>query len=169
MPVFRIEAISRIRLKMTRKMESPLMNRERFLPLLVFFVIQAIMLTDVLLHDPYVAYDAQEHVRYERTLSKFRLPTAEDSGEFFVPPLPYVVPALLQATGLSNWWVAKSGQLVNLFYSIGLCLCILRICRLIDPESVSLQFWSLALLAIVPVYYKTFSMMRGDLPDSANR
>jgi hypothetical protein len=139
------------------------MNRHRMLPLLAFILIQAVVLTDVLLHDPYTAYDAQEHLRYAATLSTFKLPSPEDSAEFFAPPLPYVVPAVLRATGLvSDWWMAKSGQLMNFVYSIGLCLCIMAICKLTLPDFVSLQFWSLGLLAIVPVYFRTFSMMRGE-------
>jgi len=146
-----------------RTSEAPVVNRERLLPLLVFIVIQAVLLTDVLLHDPDVGYDARAHIDYMEALSTFKLPSSEKTYEFFSPPLPYAVPALVRATGLvSRWWAAKVGQLMNLFFSIGLCLCIVKICEVVRPDSVRLQFWSLALLAIIPVYYKSFSMLRGE-------
>jgi hypothetical protein len=73
------------------------------------------------------------------------------------------VPALLHATGLVPLgWAGKAGQLLNLGFSLGLCLCILKICDLVRPGCASLPFWSLALLAIVPAYYRSFSMVRGE-------
>ncbi len=138
------------------------MKRARLLPLLVFAFIQGVLLIDVILHDPRVGYDVWQHIAYVARLSKFELPGPRETHEFFSPPLPYVVPAVAEAAGLSYWWAAKAGQFANLAYSIGLCICVLKICDLISPGSVLLQFWSLALLSIIPVYYKSFSMVRGE-------
>jgi hypothetical protein len=132
------------------------------LPLLIFAFIQGVLLIDVTLHDPRVGYDVWQHLTYVARLSKFEFPGPRETHEFFSPPLPYVVPAVAEAEGLSYWWAAKAGQFANLAYSIGLCICVLKICDLISPGSVLLQFWSLALLSIIPVYYKSFSMVRGE-------
>jgi len=131
-------------------------------PFLVLLLVQAILFTNVLVHDPSIGYDGGEHLRYIEALSKLRLPSRDDTSEFFSPPLPYAVPALLRAAGLSIRWAAKAGQLINLACSLGLCLCMLKICDLVRPKCARLRFWSLALLAIVPAYYKSFSMVRGE-------
>ena len=139
------------------------MKRDRLLPLLVFGLIQFVLLIDVVLHDPRIGYDAEDHLSYISTLAQFRLPSPTDSREFFCPPLPYVVPALAEASGLvSDWWAVKAAQFANLVYSIGLCVFVLKICEVVSPGSFDLQFWSLALLAIIPAYYKSFSMVRGE-------
>ncbi len=139
------------------------MKRRPVLPLLVFIFIQAVLAFDVALHDPTVGYDSGAHLHYLATLAHFELPDRSQTIEFFSPPLPYAVPAMAQAIGgLSNWWAGKIGQLMNLIFSIGLCWCVLKICDELMPGSIRMQFWSLALLAIVPVYYKSFSMVRGE-------
>ncbi len=139
------------------------MKRERLLPLLVFILIQVVLSFDVVFHDPTIGYDALSHLRYVATLAQFELPDRDQTVEFFSPPLPYVVPALVKAIGgVSLWWAGKAGQLMNLIFSIALCWCVLKICGELEAGSIRLQFWSLALLAIVPVYYKSFSMVRGE-------
>ena len=140
-----------------------MLKRERLLPLLVFILIQVVLSFDVIFHDPTVGYDAPSHLHYVATLAQFELPDRDQTVEFFSPPLPYVVPALVKAIGgVSLWWAAKAGQLMNLIFSIGLCWCVLKICDELEAGSIRLQFSSLALLAIVPVYYKSFSMVRGE-------
>jgi hypothetical protein len=139
------------------------LNRERLLPLLVFVLIQGVLLVDVTLHDPRIGYDAHEHARYSAMLAQGRLPNPSDTREFFSPPLPYVVPALAEARGFASEWAAgKIAQFANLLYSIGLCVFVWKICSLLSPGSYYLKFWSLALLAIIPAYYKSFSMVRGE-------
>jgi hypothetical protein len=139
-----------------------LLKSERLLPLLVFILIQGVLSFDVVFHDPTVGYDALHHLYYVATLAQFELPDRYQTVEFFSPPLPYAIPALVKAISGSLWWAAKAGQLMNLIFSIGLCWCILNICDELEAGSIRLQFWSLALLAIVPVYYKSFSMVRGE-------
>jgi len=139
------------------------LKRERLLPLLVFVLIQVVMLFDVTLHDPRIGYDAGEHLKYIATLANGQLPDPSDSSEFFSPPLPYAVPAIFNALGFGLiGWAGKAAQFANLLYSIGVCIFVLKICNLLSPGSFELQFWSLALLAIIPAYYKSFSMVRGE-------
>jgi len=135
-----------------------------YLPLVaLLLLLNGLVLINALLHDPRVGYDAGNHLRYLAALASGRLVTPEDSGEFFSPPLPYVFPALVMgATHLDLYWAAKLGQLLNVLLSIATSLYVLRICHLINPEGRSLKLGALGFLAILPVYYKTFSYVRGE-------
>lgn len=57
---------------------------------------------------------------------------------------------------------AKSAQLLNWVFSVGLTLFVLKICELIRPGEAGFKFYSLLALAMLPVYYKTFSFIRGE-------
>jgi hypothetical protein len=57
---------------------------------------------------------------------------------------------------------AKFAQLLNWVFSIGLTLFVLKICELIKPANADFKFWTLLLLGMFPVYYKTFSFVRGE-------
>lgn len=125
--------------------------------------INGIVLLNALLHSPFVGYDALDHLRYIDVLAGGRLPGEADTTEFFAAPLPYVVPALLQAFATDRWGVVvKAAQLQNVAWSIGLTLMLVRLCRLIGPGDRTLVRWALGLLAVAPVYYKTFAFVRGE-------
>ena len=124
--------------------------------------------------------------------AKGRLPTFAESGESYTPPLSYALPALTlrvtaevrgDAPALSNdspgkdvdaetpggrsqflllGISAKFAQLLNWLCSIGLTLCVLKICELIEPGAAEFKFWSLLMLGALPVYYKTFAFVRGE-------
>jgi hypothetical protein len=129
---------------------------------LVFLFINGLVLVNALLHDPKIGYDASGHLSYIRALSQMRLVTLQDSHEFFSPPLPYAVPALLIAlTGISVFWAAKLAQCLNVVLSIGLTVYLIRTCHLISPRS-SLKLGALIFLGVLPVYYKTFAFVRGE-------
>jgi hypothetical protein len=57
---------------------------------------------------------------------------------------------------------AKSAQLLNWLFSIGLTLYVLKICELIRPGEAGFKFCALLSLGMLPVYYKTFSLIRGE-------
>ena len=130
--------------------------------LLVFLIVNGLVFVNACLHDPRIGYDAGGHLKYIQTLSELRLPTPEDTNEFFSPPLPYLVPALIiSLTGIKLFWAAKIAQFINLFLSIGLTYYLLKICKLIAPQS-STKLVSLIFITILPVYYKTFAFVRGE-------
>src|SRR5438105_6539537 len=84
---------------------------------LAFLTIQAIVLFNAVFHEPTIGYDAPAHIDYLRTLATFRLPTPPDSYEFFSPPLPYLIPSLVLASGwLTTWGAAKCAQLLTVLY-----------------------------------------------------
>ena len=130
---------------------------------LVFFLINAVVLLNAVLHPPTIGYDAHDHLRYVTTLAEGRLVTPADSAEFFSPPLPYLFPAaLMRVASLSIEQAAKAAQLLNVLVSIGLTLFLLRICELIDPGKLPLKLGTLSFLGVLPVYYKTFAFVRGE-------
>ncbi len=127
----------------------------------LFLLVNGIVLLNALLHDPRIGYDARDHVKYIAILAKARLPAPGETREFFSPPLPYVLPALLFASGLFKLWtVAKFAQVLNVLYSIGLTVAVVRICELIRPGNALLKAASLALLGMMPVFFKTFAFVR---------
>jgi hypothetical protein len=130
--------------------------------ILAFGVINGLVLVNAALHDPRIGYDAGAHLKYIRALSGLHLVTAEDSYEFFSPPLPYAIPALMIAiTGMSTLGAAKLAQYLNVLLSIGSTLYLIKTCQLISSRS-SLKLGTLIFLGILPVYYKTFAFVRGE-------
>jgi hypothetical protein len=128
----------------------------------VFVAIHAIALSNALRHDPRVGYDAENHLKYVETLSVFRLPSPEDTAEFYSPPAPYLAPALARALGLTSGSAARFGLILNVLYSVGLTCYLMKICERARPGADDLKLASLGLIGILPVYYRTFAFIRGE-------
>ncbi len=133
--------------------------------ILLFLLVNGLVLVNAYLHDPTQGYDAGDHIRYFRTLAEdHRIPTCADSAQCYIPPLPYMWPALLLAGGWAPWFlVAKVAQLTNVLISLALTYYLLKIGLLLQPNGVILRLSSLALFGILPVFYKTFSLIRGEV------
>jgi hypothetical protein len=116
----------------------------------------------VLVHPPGTAYDAGAHLYNIELLAQGRLPTPADSDQFFSPPLPYALPALAFAGGLPLFAAQKFAQLLNFFLSLGTIAVLIRLTRLILPRQNSFTLAALAVLALMPVYYRSFSFIRGE-------
>jgi len=145
------------------------------LTLALFLAINGLVFANSILHDPGIGYDAVDHLRYIRILP-LRLPSEEDTREFFSPPLPYVVPSLVDKACLA--WTGevpvagaeddclrlagKAAQLSNFFLSLGVTFLFLKIGEAVRPGN---HFWrasALLLLGVMTVYYKTFAQVRGE-------
>jgi hypothetical protein len=134
-------------------------------PLVILFIlINTLVLVNAILHDPYQGYDAGDHIHYIKTLAeKKAIPTCAETAQCYIPPLPYMLPAIILATGRINLWqAAKFAQLINILLSLGLTYYLLKICDLVDPKNMPLKVSSLVMLGILPVYYKTYSLIRGE-------
>ena len=94
---------------LARLMQTPEGRLDGWL-LFVFVIVNGLVLFNAVLHDPTIQYDGEDHLAYISALAQLRLPTPQDSREFFSPPLPYFLPAVASTTGLSLWWAAKFGQ-----------------------------------------------------------
>jgi 4-amino-4-deoxy-L-arabinose transferase-like glycosyltransferase len=158
-------------------------NEKRLdVPLLGLFVlINLIVAINAFLHNPKIGYDAVHHLTYVQILSD-RLPTSQDTPEFFSPPLPYVIPAVfdkvceiirddephLPLLDGSHFifscraFAGKTFQYLNLLLSIGTVYVVLLICDWIKPGNRFYKISTLALLSLLTVYYKTFSQVRGE-------
>lgn len=149
--------------KFCMKLTEPFRSGKRYnIALIVIFtMMNGLVLINCRLHAPWVGYDANAHLSYIKALSGFHLVTPADSREFFSPPLPYLLPALFYALTGKLILAAKFAQLLNFFASVGLTWFLLKSCHLLSPRP-SLKTGTLVFLAILPVYYKTFSFVRGE-------
>ena len=129
----------------------------------IFLVINGIVFYNAIFHLPWIGYDAIAHAKNIVVLSRFRLPTAHETYMFYMPPLSYSLPALIQSlTSMSFFLLLKIAQLLNFVYSLGLTLYLLKICNLIRPGKTFFKIISLSFLGMMPVYYKTFAFIRGE-------
>ncbi len=174
--------------KIKETIAAPFIHRDKvYIPLLmIFLVVNSIVLINAVIHPPQVGYDSVEHLKYIWTISKFKLPAPEDTAESFSPPLPYVLPAAAQrlmarpcaTLNLGDLFnvskkisgvlspctliAGKLAQLLNVIYSLGLTFYLLKICEVVHPGKVKFKVASLALLGMLPVYYKSFAFVRGE-------
>lgn len=158
-------------------LKTPFQNNGKTdrLLLAVFLVINLLVLVNNTLHNPEMGYDAEDHLNYMRTLP-YRLPTQQDTAEFFSPPLPYFVPSLADKAChaiLGDWdsptsiddcrkVAGKTAQAINFIFSIGITLLFIQIAETLRPGSRTLKIASLALLGVMTVYYKSFAQARGE-------
>jgi len=144
----------------------PFFHENRLVPAIVclFLLINSIVILNAITHDPRVAYDIAEHSKYVEILAlEHRLPTNQETDEFFSPPLPYILPAVLRAIGLSLTTTVKLGQFINVGISFFLTYFLLRLGCFICPSEPRFRILTLLLLGLMPVYYKTFAMgIRGE-------
>ncbi|NQZ95821.1 MAG: glycosyltransferase family 39 protein [Myxococcales bacterium] len=128
----------------------------------IIVLVHVVLAYDAFVHDPNIGYDAGDHWAYVETLAEGRLPLPRDTREFFCPPLPYAIPALLRAIGVATPWAAKAAQGLNVAFSLALFAALLGICRELRPGDRRLAMYAVALLAIFPVYYRSFVQVRGE-------
>ncbi len=137
-------------------------SKTDWLTVLIFVALNVIQLYNSLFHDPFIGYDARGHLGYILALSRGNLVSPHDTHEFFSPPLPYLLPSLsLLVFGVKITTAAKIAQLINFGLSLGLSFLVLKIISEITPR-IEARRYSLLVLALFPVYYKTFSFIRGE-------
>ncbi len=131
--------------------------------LLLFASIFLILLINAFLHDPTAGYDAQDHIHYIQTLATYwRLPVKAETGQYYSPPLPYLLPAVLTSMHVGLWKALKLAQFFQALLAAGLMLYLLKICNLVAPDHGRLQAASLAMLGLLPVFYRSFALIRGE-------
>lgn len=129
---------------------------------MVYVLMHGMMFLNAAMHPAYVGYDGQAFMEYITALSGGHLPTYEMTPEYFSPPLPFVLPALLmRVLGLTVLEAAKIAQFTQVLASMGAIWFLIRLCRRVSLGSVA-TFTAVALLAMLPVYYRTFAMVRGE-------
>jgi hypothetical protein len=131
-------------------------------PFLLLLTINGFVLFNAIVHPPAAAYDGGSHLANIRIMAGGHLPSPTNSDQFFSPPLPYALPALAYAAGLSWPVTAKLAQLSNVLLSMGTVYVVIRLARLIRPENERYTITALSILALMPVYYKSFTFIRGE-------
>jgi len=140
----------------------PFMSRGRLDVVLLgmFLLMNCMVFVNSYLHNPEKLYDGYGHMAYVKALTvEKRLPTKEESYEFYSPPLPYLLPAFARGVfHLTTTQVAKFGQYLNVAVSLLLTYFLLRLVLLMNPPELDLRRTTLLLLGTLPVYYKTLAM-----------
>ncbi len=135
--------------------------------LLVAVLINAVILTNALLHHPKIGYDVTEHLNYIQVMP-LRLPTPADTSEFFSAPLPYLLPSLFDKLCTAAGWPncraldGKTAQAINFLLSLAITALLWKLAERLKPGSESFKVSTLSLLGVLTVYYKTFSQARGE-------
>ena len=147
--------------------------------IILFFVVNALVLTNSILHHPKIGYDVTGNINYIQILLH-RFPGPNDSNEFFSPPLPYFLPSVFDAAcnklvpgtpenlyGIPVIWACRTydgkfAQALNFFLSIGVTLLLLMISEQIKPGNRFFKMSVLMFLVLLTVYYKTFSQVRAE-------
>ena len=135
----------------------------------LFCAMHLVMLFNAFMHFPRINYDGGAHLKYVMVLSEGRLPE-QGEGEFFSPPLPYALPALVHALGKTAGLpelhavgiAGKVYQMQNWVCSLLLAFFLLKLAKDTWPDSRVPRRASLAILAMLPVYYKSFAFCRGE-------
>lgn len=128
---------------------------------IIFWLINGIVLYNSVFHEPTIGYDSPAHIINIKIISEFRLPAKSDTYLYYMPPLFYLLPALINSLNIFPVHIIlKFVQLVNFALSLGVTFFTLKVCELIRPNNNHLKIFSLIFLGIMPVYYKTFAFIR---------
>ena len=148
-----------------------------------FFVLISISTSFVLIYNlfyynPILGYDAEAHFNYVDYFSRylpneFRLPSKNDTREFFNPPLGYLVPSIAQVVcrnviESTNYLVDCQpiyGKVTQIFQSIMYIATIvvnLYTLKLINKSDSFFNTGYLLLVSLFAVNYRTISMIRGE-------
>ena len=147
--------------------------------IILFFVINILVLTNSILHHPKIGYDVTGNINYIQILLH-RFPGPTDSNEFFSPPLSYFLPSVYDAVcnhllpgptenlyGIPVIWVCRTydgkfAQVLNFLLSLGTTFLLLVISEQVRPGNQFFKRSVLLFLALLTVYYKTFSQVRAE-------
>ena len=176
--------------KITSPFEYP-SNFNR-LGLFLWLFISLILIFNSLSHDPLMNYDSSAHTKNIKAYVEKRFPTPDDSYEYHSPPLPYVSSALIYSflapneSQLQNLSASSQfGQWLKIRFfssfeelSIGLALkfsqllialmgiisifFVAKIAKLIHPENLDFQTFTLLIVGAMPVFYRSFALVRGE-------
>lgn len=138
-------------------------NRPDFLLIALNIIIVMIAMLNARLHPPEVNYDGGDHIKNVSIYAEGRLPSMNESKEFFSPPLPYLLPAIL--TGMQSLTLYKSlkiAQFLNVVLLIGLIFFSLHIIELIRPSDRKSKLFLLAFMGTMTVIYRSFALIRGE-------
>ena len=137
-----------------------------------------ILIYNILYFNPILGYDAEAHYAYINYLSRylprdFRLPTINETREFFNPPIGYLVPSIAQvicrnviesSDFLSDCqpYYGKVTQVFQSFMYIATIFINLVTLKSINNSNKLINVSYLILISLLAVNYRTISMIRGE-------
>jgi hypothetical protein len=145
-----------------------------------FFVLSTfyILIYNILHYAPILGYDGEAHFSYVNSLARYlprqlRLPSSDETREFFSPPLGYLVPAVSQVVcrnliNSSNFLMdcqpifGKSTQIIqSLLYVFTININLVTLKKITNSKTlINLPY--LILVSLLAVNYRTISMVRGE-------
>ena len=144
----------------------------------LIFAIGYILIFNILFYSPIYGYDAEAHYSYVDYLSRYlpyrlKLPSIENSREFFSPPIAYIFPSVVQVIcrnliDSSNYLLDCKpiyGKVTQIFQSILYVTTIfinLKTLKLINNSKKLIDIGYLLLVSLLAVNYRTISMIRGE-------
>lgn len=138
-------------------------NRLSTFSKLLIFAVLLLALTNAYLHNPEVGYDADDYLEYIETVAHGGLPEKEWNDEFFTPPLPFVLPALIEIIFHFPFpTIFKIAQFINVLVATGSVLLIARICNRLTGGGDTSRDLAIAFILILPVFFKTHAFVRAD-------
>ena len=136
------------------------------------------LIYNIFYYNPILGYDAEAHFSYVDYFSRylpneFKLPSENDTREFFNPPLGYLVPSIAQVLCRnvieSTNYLADCqpiyGKTTQIFQSIMYIATIvvnLYTLKLINKSDSFFNTGYLLLISLFAVNYRTISMIRGE-------
>ena len=137
-----------------------------------------IFISNIFNYDPRNGYDGDAHYEYIKFVSmylpnEFKLPTSQDTYEFFSPPLAYIVPSLV---GVGCRMIIESSdferdcyiyqenitQLTQVIMYILLIIIFIQIAKLLFPYDKKFRNTLLIFLILMLPNYRAFMMFRGE-------
>ena len=130
---------------------------------IIIIGIVLIALANAYLHDPNVGYDADDYAAYILSIAQGDLPERGINDEFFTPPLPFVLPALIERIfHPTHSTLLKVAQFLNVLVALGSILTIARISNRLTNGNDTSRNLSLLFILILPVFYKTHAFVRAE-------
>ena len=153
-------------------------NTKKILFFLLLAALFFILIYNLLHYDPILGYDAEAHYSYIDTFSRYLprsiyIPNAQESREFFSPPLTYIFPAGVQvicrnistSQNLLEYCQPIYGKLTQIFQNLlflaSIYINLKTLQKFQNNKSLNLSF--LILTMLVASNYRTVSMIRGEL------
>jgi hypothetical protein len=137
-----------------------------------------VLIYNIFHFNPILGYDAEAHFNYVDYLSRYlpnelRLPSSDETREFFNPPLGYLIPSIAQVFCrniiTSNDFLldcqqiyGKATQIFQSFMYVFTILINLYTLKLFNKSQSIFNAGYLILVSLLAVNYRTISMIRGE-------
>ncbi len=154
------------------------LNFSDFVFALISFSTLYILIYNIFFYSPILGYDGEAHYNYVNYFSRYlpyeiKIPSMEDTREFFSPPLGYLIPSLAQVVcrnviSSNNFLIDCQpiyGKVTQIFQSLMFIVTIfinLYTLKLFNKSKSFFNASYLILISLLAVNYRTISMVRGE-------